>query len=227
MTYTSVDGEPRQVRYLTLLTSMVLIVLLPVFLGPMGRAGQFILQALFMATVIAGVVAITRRRVYLVAALSLALPAVLLTLAIEHYATPNVTVARDIALLLLFAATAINMLHDILTATHVERDTVTGAICVYLFLGLIWALLYSVLLHFDPEAIRFARQDSEVAGPERFSTLLYYSFVTLTTLGYGDIQPVSSTAREAAWVEAVTGQLYLAVLIARLVGQRIVAARSS
>ena len=97
----SVAGEPRQVRYLTLLTSMVLIVLLPVFLGPMGRAGQFILQALFMVTVIAGVVAITRRRVYLVVALALALPAVLLTLAIERFATPGVVVARDIALLLL------------------------------------------------------------------------------------------------------------------------------
>ena len=204
---------------------MVLIVLLPVFLGPMGRAGQFILQALFMVTVIAGVVAITRRRVYLVVALALALPAVLLTLAIERFATPNIAVARDIALLLLYVATAVSMLHNILTATHVERDTVTGAICVYLFLGLIWALFYSVLLHFDPDAIRFAQQDSEVAGPELYSALLYYSFVTLTTLGYGDIQPVSSAAREAAWVEAVTGQLYLTVLVARLVGQRIAAAR--
>ena len=218
--------KPIRMRYVTLLAAMASIIVVQFFLGPIGKAGQFILQALFVAAIIAGVVAITQRRTYLIVAAALFVPAVLLSLAIEEYGTPRMNLIRDVSVLLLFVATAVTILYDILSKTRVESDTVLGAICAYLLFGLIWAMFYTVLLHFDAAAIRFPLADAPAQPEEAFSLLVYFSFVTLTTLGYGDIQPVSSTAREAAWLEAVTGQLYIAVLIARLVGQRIAAGRA-
>jgi voltage-gated potassium channel len=78
---------------------------------------------------------------------------------------------------------------------------------------LLWNSVYLLLIALDPESFHFSRALD--AGGKDFT---YYSFVTLTTLGYGDITPVTDPARSLSLLEAVMGQLYLAVLVARLVG---------
>jgi hypothetical protein len=95
-------------------------------------------------------------------------------------------------------------------------DRVAGAIAVYLLLGLLWALAYGMISATDPEAFKgLASFSLEESGAQQ--DFLYFSFVTLTTLGYGDMSPVTPIAKTLAWFEAVFGQLYLAVTIARLV----------
>ncbi len=100
----------------------------------------------------------------------------------------------------------------IFTQTHVTADTIRGGIAVYFLLGIFWACLYLLLLHFDPQAIAISNYDGE------FSTILYFSFATLTTLGYGDIAPITWQARILTIFESTIGQIYMTVLIARLVG---------
>ena len=92
-------------------------------------------------------------------------------------------------------------------------DSIQGGIAIYFLSGLLWAFFYQMLLLFDSEAILFS--DHAMGG---FSDMIYFSFVTITTLGYGDITPVSRMAKNLALLEAVWGQTYLAVLVARLVG---------
>ena len=104
-------------------------------------------------------------------------------------------------------------LHRIFSETTVTADTIQGGIAVYFLSGLLWAFFYETLLLFNPDAILFSNQ---VLG--KFSDLIYFSFVTITTLGYGDITPVSRMAKNLALLEAVWGQTYLTVLVARLVG---------
>jgi len=104
-------------------------------------------------------------------------------------------------------------LHRIFSETTVTADTIQGGIAIYFLSGLLWAFFYETLLLFNPDAILFSNQ---VLG--KFSDLIYFSFVTITTLGYGDITPVSRMAKNLALLEAVWGQTYLAVLVARLVG---------
>ncbi len=104
-------------------------------------------------------------------------------------------------------------LHRIFSETTVTADTIQGGIAVYFLSGLLWAFFYETLLLFNPDAILFS---DHVLG--KFSDLIYFSFVTITTLGYGDITPVSRMAKNLAVLEAVWGQTYLAVLVARLVG---------
>ena len=114
---------------------------------------------------------------------------------------------------LFFGFTTAVLLYHVLADREVTADTLYGAVCVYLLSGVMWASLYGLVELLQPHAF----QASSGQGVTR-SDLLFFSFVTLTTLGYGDITPVTSPARSLAVVEAVFGVLYNALLIARLVG---------
>lgn len=105
-------------------------------------------------------------------------------------------------------------LRQVLIGTEMNVNRLVGAICVYLLLGIIWAFAYSVLEFAAPGSF------SGYSAPQGLvldSDWLYLSFVTLTTLGYGDITPVTETARTLAYLQALTGQFYVAVLVAGLV----------
>ena len=104
-------------------------------------------------------------------------------------------------------------LHRIFSEKTVTIDSIQGGIAIYFLSGVFWAFLYQTLLLFDPDAILFS---DHVLGA--FSDIIYFSFITMTTLGYGDIMPISRMAKNMAVLEAVWGQTYLAVLVARLVG---------
>ena len=106
-------------------------------------------------------------------------------------------------------------LHKVVFSTDFNANRLFGAVCVYLMLGVLWALMYSALGELDPGAFAGALPDD--AGKWNLDWF-YYSFVTLTTLGYGDILPVSATARVLAYSEAVVGVFYMAMLVAALVG---------
>jgi len=109
----------------------------------------------------------------------------------------------------------------VLRREQITRDTILGAVCGYILIAYVFALAYAALEDTKPGSFR-----SSVAPPERdvaeighlTPELMYYSFVTLTTVGYGDIAPASRTARSLAILEMLAGQLYLAAFVARLVG---------
>lgn len=94
---------------------------------------------------------------------------------------------------------------------------IRGAIVIYLLLGVTWALLYQVVFLTIPQAFRLAESISGVDPDALHRQFVYFSFVTLTTTGYGDIAPVHPVARTLAMLEALMGQLYPAITLARLV----------
>ncbi len=96
----------------------------------------------------------------------------------------------------------------------INASRIIGAICVYLLLGVIWALGYTLINLSAPESFTGF---SPLQDPGWDSEWLYFSFVTMTTLGYGDILPVSGIARGLAYMQAIVGQFYIAVLVAGLV----------
>ncbi|MEL6448869.1 MAG: ion channel [Pseudomonadota bacterium] len=112
-----------------------------------------------------------------------------------------------------FAYVSSIVLRDVFTSRSVTANTIVGAICAYILLGMLWGYLYSLVEAIQPGSFSTDVQDTGLVG--RF---VYFSMVTLTTLGYGDITPVSAAARGLAVVEATLGQVYLTVLVARLVG---------
>src|SRR5262249_49800773 len=108
---------------------------------------------------------------------------------------------------------------------QVTVNIVCASLCIYLLLGLVWALAYSVDDVLDPSAftctVRAGNPGPRLRLGRGGTELLYFSVSTLTTLGYGDIVPTSPICRMLASVEGLTGQLYLAVLVARLVGMHV------
>jgi hypothetical protein len=104
------------------------------------------------------------------------------------------------------------LIKKLFSEKKVTVDTIQGGSSVYLLMGIFWAFVYHILIIADPGAISFS------SSGEELSSILYFSFTTLTTLGYGDITPVSWVARNLTTLEAVIGQLFLAIFVARLVG---------
>ena len=104
----------------------------------------------------------------------------------------------------------------------VTADTICLSLCAYVLLGLAWFYLYRAILLIEPGS--FGNLDRAADRGDNADDLFYYSYVTLTTLGFGDITPKTSVARSLTIVEAIVGQMFVAVVLARLVGMHIVAA---
>ncbi|MEE4659466.1 MAG: potassium channel family protein [Halieaceae bacterium] len=100
----------------------------------------------------------------------------------------------------------------------VDRNKIVGAICIYLLLGIAWALAYLIVEAFLPGSMNGL--DNGV-WQEKFNSLIYYSMITLTTLGYGDITPAAPVTRFLALMQAITGIFYTTVLVASLIGLRL------
>jgi hypothetical protein len=118
---------------------------------------------------------------------------------------------------LLFLGYVVNqMLRFILSAPQVNSEVLCAAIATYLLLGLVWALNYLLVARLSPDAFAFTVGPPAVRTMDSFNAF-YFSFVVLSTVGFGDIIPISNMARTLAMIEAVTGLFYVTVLIARLV----------
>ena len=134
-----------------------------------------------------------------------------LAVGVVALAWPNVTV---LSLVIMFA---------VFRDESVTGDTIAGAVCAYLLIGVTWGTAYALLLVVSPDSLSVSPALAQASGWGKsisaFTPVLqYYSFTTLATLGYGDVSPLSPVARALSVMEGLTGQLYLAVLVARLVG---------
>jgi hypothetical protein len=135
----------------------------------------------------------------------------------------NPTVASiEIVLRILFVGyVTYKLTRDIMRQSDVVTlDTIAGAACIYMLLGVLWANSYVLLEHLKPGS--FAIPDEwRLPGNEIAPALIYFSYSTLTTVGYGDVRAAGPAAGGLAIVEAVVGQLFLAITIARMVGKHL------
>ncbi len=179
-------------------------------------ADQYFLSSLSQATVILAVIfaAVYNRR-HLTIALAIGIPGILLSLLADYTAGTTLNWVALAVFVVLYLFTLCLMLTKIFTTKVVARETIGLAVSTYILLGWAWAMFYLPVAQADPNAFNQTVLQ-EGTGPG--STLVYFSFVTLTTLGYGDISPVSGLARSLAITEALTGTLFLTVLISRLIG---------
>ena len=110
------------------------------------------------------------------------------------------------------------VIRETMTRRSVTFDTIVNAANGFLLMGLLWTLLYLIAEVGEPGAFRM---EAGATVEELGQVLFYFSYVTMTTTGFGDVTPVSLWARSLASLQAVVGQLYLAVIVARLVGMQI------
>jgi hypothetical protein len=202
-------------RFRFLLASLLLL-LAVVPLTVASADSDLVLGIVLTLVIVSGLLSMQHERVLLGIAILLGAPVL-----ITRWATalaPSVpehlvTVLIPISFFVFFT---VFLLKAVVTADEVTSDVIAGALSVYLLLGLTWSLAYQGLAMANPGA--FAVGSAIAAtGPLDWMDFLYYSFITLATVGYGDITPAAPFAQSLAYAEAVTGVLYVAVLVARLV----------
>jgi len=98
----------------------------------------------------------------------------------------------------------------------IELNTIAGTMAVYLLLGLIWTVLYLITLEYWPQSFNGIDYKD---WNDNFGRAAYFSFVTMTTLGYGDISPAVPLTQTLAYLQAVTGTFYMAVVVASMIGR--------
>ncbi len=195
--------------------ALLALLILLLALQPYAHIAEGLLvQLAFAGLLFAGLAAVASKRRLLVVGLILAVPAVALLFVPGGVPTVAGGVLR-IAMLLFVCLVILRRMYK---HPVVSSGTVSAALVVYLIFGVMWAEAYWLVEHFYPDSFTGLSGSGAV---EVQRDLFYYSFVTLATLGYGDINPVSPEARSLAITEAIVGQLYLVVMVAGLVGMRL------
>jgi len=168
----------------------------------------------FTSILISAVYAVSKKKYILLIAALLALPMLVSIWTNRFVEIPSLVLVGDFFGILFMAFMVIVILSFIFREQDVTSNTIYAAIVVYLLMAIMWAFVFSVLEGINPGSFAIAEGQIKVGRP----LFIYYSFITITTLGYGDITPVTAPANSFSSLEAVTGQIYLVVLVARLVG---------
>lgn len=199
-------------RYLLLFAALVLVLFFNTFLG-IGRAGKLVLWLGLVGVSLGSLRAMWRRP-----ALSITVCGLLAArVAGALVGTPQSIAAADLATLLLFTVVIFGIVVDVLTTPEVGADTVFGACSIYLLMGLAWAMAYTFLEGVTPGSFTLGGGPLANDHTHRTAELVYFSYVTLSTVGFGDVLPAARETRGLAVMEALAGQLYLAIMIARMV----------
>ncbi len=209
-------------RFGTLLVTLVVLQVLALPLQE-ARLGITVVSLLFLGVIVTGVVAASRARWTFFVALLLALPAFSTELFILVGGNRGLAVLRDLSYLSLLSFGIVVLLWwGVLKQERVTVDVLIGGICVYLLIGMWFYFAYSVVELLRPGS--FLLDENRLldsGGLGRFLDLVYFSNVTLSTLGFGDVRPVTPAARTLSMTEALVGQIYLATLVAVLVGMHL------
>ncbi len=203
-------------RFLFLLISILsFLILSPLLKGFVGIS--ILIDSFLTAVFISAIYAVSQKKYFSLIGILLALPMLAVTWSAHFVKIPVMPLAGSCFGILFFAFMVITILLFVFKQNEITLDVIYGAIVVYLLMALMWGLLFRLVNDLQPGS--FAIAQSHVQGSRLL--FFYYSFVTITTLGYGDITPVTDVAKSFSFLEAVVGQIYLVVLVARLVGTHI------
>ena len=204
-----------QNKYSQLLSIIIVLFLVSPNFG--GKIGQIMISAVFLGTIFAIIRTFNLKRRFFILLLILAGAA----FSLDIYSKIQSNFEQDKLLMLLIlviyslfvVAALVTINRRIFLVTKVDSDTIKGGISVFFLIGIVWALFYDMVAILDPNAF-----SQSVETTSLLDSMFYFSFTTLTTLGYGDITPISDIARTLANLEAIVGMMYPAIFIARLVG---------
>jgi hypothetical protein len=205
------------------LVSLFLLIFVLYPLAEPRTITRYLLDAITLLVLLSGADAVSdRRRALFRCVVGLGALSFLLHVLPHAYLDRSVLLLKNASTMLFLIVVAGAVLWRVLGGGRITTHRVQGAVAVYLMLGLIWAGAYMLVFLCDPTSFDLGPSMEGAAGLEAIQTqgmsrLIYFSFVTMTTVGYGDITPQSVAAGNLAILQALTGQIYLVVILARLV----------
>ena len=207
-------------RFTVLLAAIVLLLVTqPAFSGHVYA--EAVATISISLVLLAALYAFRATRLYFVIALGLLLPSIGCRILLLLTLNPTVELVGAISSCLFLAVTVVALVSRLFIVRSVTLDMISAAICAYLLMGITFAYAFAVVELRNPGSFSAAllqRPTNRIAPLlASFHSLLYYSFICLTTTGFGDIAPLSEAARSLSVMEAVFGELFVAILIARLV----------
>ncbi|MEM7007694.1 MAG: potassium channel family protein [Thermodesulfobacteriota bacterium] len=209
----------RKKRFTYLVISLLLLIIAyPYVQGDMG--GQLLLSFFTTIVMILSIIAVGDKRHHTIIALVLSAPwFLLLLLQFPLIPVDTTQIVKDeiVFAFLLFGYATYRIFMHIINSREVTAEILSASVCVYILIGLTFATLYYFIETFYPGSFIDTDGNALESGPD----FLFFSYVTLTTVGYGNIEAITNQARSLASLEALTGQLYLTIMVARLVGLHI------
>jgi len=208
--------------FLTLLLALMAILAVHPLLGD-SLFERVVLSLLFSGVLLSGLWSAASDKREFRIGLVLLVPAIAGQWVVHATGSPALLVGRLVFSVMFFVFTATAVLRAVLREREVTFDTISGGICVYLLLALTYAMLFVITELLAPGSFQVLGQPiaegarGVLTSDDSFGAAIYLSLVTITTLGYGDVLPMTSPARMLTATEAFIGQLFLAVFIARLV----------
>jgi hypothetical protein len=142
----------------------------------------------------------------------------------KYFTSQIIVVLMLITLVIFFVGSFWVSARQVLFEGDIDGNKIIGSISLYILIGLAWAIIYLVLIISDPKA--FSGIDAG-SWQQLFASVAYYSFVTLTTLGYGDILPQNHIAEFFAYTEAIVGVFYMAIIVSSLISLRLAATQKN
>ena len=197
--------------------SLVILLLASAFVSSTpGGEGHLLLQALMFVTELVAYFSLNlskRWRIFVGVMLVLLMASNILRQFTEWSTEPLIGLSVS---LIFYCGMAYAAARQVLFSGDIEPNTIVGTVAVYLLLGLIWTVLYLMALEVWPAGISgIEHQDWH----DNFGITTYFSYITLSTVGYGDISPVIPVTRTLAYLEAITGTFYMAVVVASMIGK--------
>ena len=214
-----------------LICQTALFIIFP-FLNYNDLSGKAILEFLYMAVLFSclRVVAPDNRemRLLVFGLLMLSISLKLLDYIFKEAILVRAGLSVDIVFHLVLS---IIIVHHVMKSERVSTDKIIGALCAYLFIGVLFSQVFALIEFVSPGSFAMSAPLQQtlgsIAGAGRGMAFFYFSFITLTTVGYGDVTPLSQPATTFSVLEAIIGQIYMTVLIARLVGLHIAYERTT
>jgi len=199
--------------HVLLISIVAFLVLAPIAEGT--RTGGFLLTLILYVTLASATLELAAKPVLLWSAIPLAVASMVLMMVSNYYPTPLLRALSFGVLAAFLLLVWISLFAYLERGSNLRIGKLSLSVSLYFVMGLSWFAIYSLINELDPGS--FAAGGSPIPSGSDTSGLAYYSFVTLTTLGYGDIVPLHPVARMAAALEAVAGVLYIAITVSRLV----------
>jgi len=207
-------SQLRNPNFAYLLVGLLTVLFInPLSLDLVGYSSPLLTSITFSATLVIGVWSLLESK--LLFRLGLLLIIISLTVSAANAVYPNIVfrLTDTIVIMTFCGMSFFFILSEITSDLKVDSNRIIGAICLYLLLGIVFGLIYTIIELFLPGSFSNLPLKQEQVS----SDLFYYSFVTITTLGYGDIAPLRPLSRTVAYFEAIVGVFYMSILIGSMI----------